>query len=208
MKSIFFCTIFAVMSISCNTITNKELPENKNEDGTDMFICTQNTFSDFVVLSASIDKMEKPHTATHVFKGILKNNTTNIYKKAVLTAELIIVLENGNELTCNEINYNKSLLGNGIVPQFRSNWKPNEEWIIDDIKTCTFPIEYFDYPVKEVYTQYYFKLTDQVNNTDTEIMASQRDVTEKWLQAKTKVKNRNVDCSDNSFEFGKFIKNK
>jgi hypothetical protein len=208
MKSIFFCAIFVIMSFSCNPIANKELPENKNEDGTDKFICTQNTFSDFVILSASIDKMGKPHTATHVFKGILQNNTTNTYKKTVLTAELIIVLENGNELSCSEINYTKSLLGSGTVPQFRSNWKPNEEWVIDEIETCTFPIEYFDYPVKKVYTQYYFKLTDQVNNTETEIMASERDVTEKWLKAKNKLTNNVVDCSNNALEFKKFIKNK
>ncbi|PWB21486.1 hypothetical protein [Flavobacterium sp. HTF] len=208
MKSTFFCIVVTVICLSCNSINNKELPENKNEDGTDMFICTENIFSGFVVLSSSLDKMQKPHTATHVFKGILKNNTQNIYKKVTLKAKLIIVLENGNELTCSDINYTKNLLGDGITPQFRSNWKPNEEWIIDKIKTCTFPVEYLDYPVKEVYTQYYFKLTDQVNNTETEIMASQRDVTEKWFNAKSKVINNSVDCSDNSFEFGKFMRNK
>ncbi|MDQ6471409.1 hypothetical protein RB619_12200 [Flavobacterium sp. LHD-80] len=152
--------------------------------------------------------MQKPNTVTHVFKGVLKDNTTNIYKKVTLTTELIIVLENGNELTCNDINYTKSLLRDGISPQFRSNWQPNEEWVIDEIKTSSFPVEYFDYPVKEVYTQYYIKLTDQINNTETEIIASQKDVTEKWLNAKSKVKNDIVDCSNNSFEFRKFIKYK
>ncbi|MFC5978173.1 hypothetical protein [Flavobacterium salmonis] len=52
------------------------------------------------------------------------------------------------------------------------------------------------------------KLIDQINNTETEIMTSQKDVTEKWLNAKSKVKNNVVDCSNNSFEFTKFIDKK
>ncbi|CAD0003354.1 hypothetical protein FLAT13_01637 [Flavobacterium salmonis] len=57
-------------------------------------------------------------------------------------------------------------------------------------------------------SQYYMKLIDQINNTETEIMTSQKDVTEKWLNAKSKVKNNVVDCSNNSFEFTKFIDKK
>ena len=171
-----------------------------------MFICTENRFSNFVVLSSSLDRMRKPRTVTHAFSGILKNNTSNIYRKVTLTAELIFILENGNKLYCKDINYKKTLLGDGITPCFRSNWKPNEEWAIAKIKTCSFPIEYFDYPVKEVYTQYYFKLTDQINNIETVIMASQRDVTEKWVNAKNKVVNNTVDCSDD--EFNNFLQRK
>lgn len=194
--------IFAVLLFSCNKTSDKELQEGQNQDGSDMFICTENKFSDFVVLSSSLDKMQKPRTVTHMFKGILKNNTSNIYKSVTLTAELIFILENGKELSCKDISYTRSLLG-GAIPEFRSNWKPNEEWAIDKIGTCTFDVQYFDYPVKEVYTQYYMRLEDQVNNTEKEIMVSQRDVTQKWIRAKNKVKNNVIDCSD--YDIKKYI---
>jgi hypothetical protein len=167
-----------------------------------MFICTENKFSDFVVLNSSLDKLQKPNTVVHLFKGTIKNNTPNIYKSVTLTAELIFVLENGKELSCKDISYTRSLLG-GSIPEFRSDWKPNEEWTIGKIETCSFDVEYFDYPVKEVYTQYYMKLEDQINNSEKEIMVSQRDVTEKWLRAKKKATSNIVDCSD--YEINKYI---
>lgn len=207
---LYFWGLLAVfMFNSCNESKNsKEVSEEKNNNGTDKFICTENNFSDFIVLSSSLDKYQKPYTSAYFFKGILKNNTENIYKKISIRGELILVLENGNELNCSDINITKSLLGDGITPDYRSNWKPNEEWKIDELKSCSFSIEYFDYPVKEVFTQYYLQLTDQINNTETEIMISQRDVTDKWKIAQKKVKNNNIDCDDDIRKISKFLKNK
>lgn len=190
---------------SCNKTSNKEVNNLENLDGSEMYNCVENRFSDFVVLSSSLDKNQKPNTSTYVFKGTLKNNTQNTYKGVTFWGELILILENGNELSCSDINYTKSLLGDGIALKYRSNWKPNEEWIIPKIETCNFSVEYFNYPVKEVYTQYFMELEDQINNTKTKILISRRNVIEKWLKAKRKTISGNIDCSDNSVEFNKYI---
>lgn len=205
MKLNFVILVFTLLFVSCN---NKEVSEEKNNDGTDKFICTENNFSDFVVVSSSSDKYNNPYVTTYVFKGKIKNNTENIYEKALIRGELILVLKNGNELACNEINYTKNFGGDGVNPEIRSNWKPNEEWDVEQLKSCSFPIEYFDYPVKEVFTQYYLQLTDQINNTEIELLISQRDVTDKWYVAKNKVKKNLVDCNDKAFELSIFLKNK
>lgn len=206
MKNSLLYLISAMILCSCNRTSNKEVNNLENLDGSEMYNCVENRFSDFVVLSSSLDKNQKPNTSTYVFKGTLKNNTQNTYKGVTFWGELILILENGNELSCSDINYAKSLLGDGIALKYKSNWKPNEEWIIPKIETCKFSIEYFDYPVKEVYTQYFMELEDQINNTKTKILISRRDVTKKWMQAKIKVINRSIDCSDNSIEFSQFMK--
>ena len=208
MKSNLIYVIFAILCLSCNQKNNRGVSEEKNNNGTDKFICTENIFSDFIVLSSSLDKYQKPYTSAYFFKGKLKNNTENIYKKVSIRGELILVLENGNELNCSDINITKSLLGDGIISDYRSNWKPNEEWEIKELKSCNFSIEYFDYPVKEVFTQYYLQLADQINNTETEIMISQRDVTDKWKIAQKKIQNNSVDCDDDIWKVSKFLKHK
>lgn len=207
MKLNFVILVFTILCLSCNK--NKEVSEEKNNDGTDkLFICTKNDFSNFVVFGSSSDKYNKPYMVTYVFKGKINNNTENIYEKAIIRGELILVLKNGNELTCNDINYTKVFGGDGVNPEMRSNWKPNEEWDIEQLKSCSFPIEYFDYPIKEVFTQYYLQLTDQINKTETELLISQSDVTNKWKFAQKKVKNNSVDCGDNAFDLSKFLKTK
>ncbi|MCZ8330701.1 MAG: hypothetical protein O9282_05255 [Flavobacterium sp.] len=206
MKLNFVILVFTILCLSCNK--NKEVSEVKNNDGTDKFICTKNNFSDFVVVGSSSDRYNKPYLVTYVFKGKIKNNTENIYEKAFIRGELILVLENGNELTCDDINYTKDFGGDGVNPEIRGNWKPKEEWDIEQLKSCGFPIEYFDYPIKEVFTQYYLQLTDQINNIETEILISQSDVTNKWKLAQKKVKNNSVDCEDKAFDLSKFLKTK
>ena len=205
MKLNFVILVFTLLFVSCN---NKEVSEEKNNDGTDKFICTKNNFSDFVVVSSSSDKYNKPYVATYVFKGKIKNNTENIYEKAIIRGEMILVLKNGNELTCNDMNYTKVFGGDGVNPEIKRNWKPNEEWNIKQLKSCSFPIEYFDYPAKEVFTLYYLQLTDQINNTEIELLISQRDVTDKWNVAKNKVKKNFADCSDKVFELSNLINKK
>lgn len=206
MKLNFVILVFTLLCVSCNK--NKEVSEEKNNDGTDKFICTKNDFSNFVVFGSSSDKYNKPYVVAYVFKGKINNNTEYIYEKAIIRGELILVLKNGNELTCNDINYTKVFGGDGVNPEIRSNWKPNEEWDIEQLKSCSFPIEYFDYPVKEVFTQYYIQLTDQINKTETELLISQNDVTNKWKFAQKKVKNNSVDCGDKAFDLSKFLKTK
>lgn len=42
----------------------------------------------------------------------------------------------------------------------RSNMKPNEVWFL-----CKVSKEYFDYPIKEMFTQqFYIEVEDQINN--------------------------------------------
>ncbi|EHM7982731.1 hypothetical protein MC916_002609 [Elizabethkingia anophelis] len=201
--------VFILILFSCK---NGGSQKNTNEatylnaDGTEKFLVPENLFSDFIVMSSSLYGNNKPSTVVYTVKVTLKNNTKNIYQKAFIRGELILVLENGNQLSCTDINYSKSYWG-GVISESKSNWKPNEDWNIDQLESCTFSVEYFDYPVKEVYTQYYLELTDQINNTTEEIMISQRDVTDKWLKAKNKIKIGTADCTDNLKDVSQFLGN-
>lgn len=201
--------VFILILFSCK---NGGSQKNTNEatylnaDGTEKFLVPENLFSDFIVMSSSLHGNNKPSTVVYTVKVTLKNNTKNIYQKAFIRGELILVLENGNQLSCTDINYSKSY-GGGVISESKSNWKPNEDWNIDQLESCTFSLEYFDYPVKEVYTQYYLELTDQINNTTEEIMISQRDVMDKWLIAKDKAKKGVSDCTDDIYSVSRFLGN-
>lgn len=180
--------------------------DEKNRDGSYKYICTQNRFSNFVVLNSSSDRKSKPYLVTYSFKGAIKNNTENIYEKAFIRGELVVVLKNGEELTCDKINYSKEMIGSGVFPVSKRNWKPNEEWILLDVESCRFSVEYFDYPIKEVYTQYFLQLTDQIHNSEIELMISKRDVTDRWKIAEKKYRNNISDCTDTGISL--FLKTK
>jgi hypothetical protein len=147
-------------------------------------------------------------STVYVFKGVLKNNTKNIYKSATVEGEVILVLENGNELSCSSIDSSFDPVLSSIAnSQTKYDWKPNEIWSIDELKSCTIPVEYFNYPVKQVFTQYYIDTKDQINNTSEKILVSQRDVTDRWLKAKDKVENNISDSNDYSFNISKYLQN-
>ncbi|MDE5430720.1 hypothetical protein [Elizabethkingia meningoseptica] len=204
-----FFLLFVLMLFSCKNNEHQKIINDApylNTDGTEKFLVPENLFSDFIVMSSSLHGDNIPSTVVYVVKVTLKNNTNNIYQKAFIRGELILVLENGNQLSCTDINYSKAF-GGGIMSKVKSNWKPNEDWNIDQLESCTFSVEYFDYPVKEVYTQYYLELTDQINNTTEEIMVSQRNVTDKWLRAKNKVMKGVTDCTDNLRDVSQFLGN-
>ncbi|MET3538758.1 hypothetical protein [Chryseobacterium limigenitum] len=180
-----------------------------NEDGTDKFLLEKNKFSNFVVLSSSTGRNNDPVSTVYVFKGVLKNNTKNIYKSATVEGEVILVLENGNELNCSSIDSSFDPVLSSIAnSQTKYDWKPNEIWSIDELKSCTIPIEYFNYPVKQVFTQYYIDTKDQINNASEKILVSQRDVTDRWLKAKEKIKRGGSDCTDYSFDISKYVESK
>lgn len=207
-NSTILSALFFTILLSCNKQTdnnNQKLQEYLNPDGTEKFLVPKNRFSNFIVLSTSLRNETKPTSVVYAFKGTLKNNTKNIYKTSSIRGELILVLENGNQLSCNQISTSAKVFGSDALSKYKYNWKPNEDWVIDELKSCEFSTEYFDYPVKEVFTQYYIKVQDQINNTSEEILVSQRDVTERWLRAKEKAKNNNSDCEDNIFSISKFI---
>lgn len=197
--------------INCNKqSTNNELDTSYlNEDGTEKFLVEKNKFSNFIVLSSSIGRNNNPVSTLYVFKGDLKNNTKNIYKSATVEGEVILVLENGNELSCSSIDSSFDPVLSSIAnSQTKYDWKPNEIWSIDELKSCTIPVEYFNYPVKQVFTQYYIDTKDQINNASEKILVSQRDVTDRWLKAKEKVNNNISDSNDYSFNISKYLQNK
>lgn len=207
-EKIIYFLLLALFLLSCNKQQNNSLAPYQNEDGTDKFIPIKKNFSDFIVLNSSLDNGKSPYAVTYAFKGAIKNNTKNIYKKAFIKCELILVLENGNELNSNKISYTSSLMNNDTDIKVNRNWKPNEEWFIDELQSCKVSKEYFDYPVKQVYTQYYVEVEDQVNNQISDILVSQNDVTEKWNKAKEKIKNDVSDCSDDVWELSSFLSSK
>lgn len=198
--------------INCNKqfSTNNELDTSYlNEDGTEKFLVEKNKFSNFIVLSSSIGRNNNPVSTLYAFKGILKNNTKNIYKIATIEGEVILVLDNGNELNCRSTSDSFDPILSSIAnSKTKYNWKPNENWVIDELKSCTIPVEYFSYPVKQVFTQYYINTEDQINNTSEKILVSQRDVTDRWLKAKKKVEKNIPDSNDYSFSISKYLENK
>ncbi len=200
--------LFTSLVLNCNKqSTNNELDTSYlNEDGTEKFLVEKNKFSNFIVLSSSIGRNNNPVSTLYAFKGILKNNTKNIYKSATIEGEVILVLVNGNELNCRSTSDSFDPVLSSIAnSKTKYNWKPNESWVIDELKSCTIPIEYFSYPVKQVFTQYYISTEDQINNTSEKILMSQRDVTDRWLKAKEKVKNNITDSNDYSFNISKYL---
>lgn len=216
MKKLILAFIVTINILSCNNPKknennvveeeNTEQNSDKNADGSFKYICAKNIFSDFIVMNSSLENNSKPHIVKYAFKGIVKNNTLDIYKSVALRCELIFVLENGNELNCNDFNYSKDLLGSGIFSTTRRNWKSNENWEIEEVLSCPFSTEYFDYPVKEVYTQFFIEVENQVNKTNEEILISQRDVTDLWKIAKKKHQNNSPDCKDT--KVSEFLKDK
>ncbi len=204
-ERIIYFLLLVLLLLSCNKQDSNSFAPYQNEDGTDKFVLVEKNFSDFIVLNSSLDRSKAPYAVTYAFKGIIKNNTKNIYKKAFIKCELILVLKNGNELNCDKISYTQSLMDDGIYSKVKSNWRPNDQWIIDELQSCTVSKDYFDYPVKEVYTQYYIEVEDQINNQTSDILVSQSDVTEKWNKAKKKIKTGVSDCSDDVWEVPIFI---
>lgn len=217
MKKTLLTIILSTSLLACNNNSKKDSNEainkdttdvnnDKNTDGAYKYPCTKNVFSDFIVMNTSLDKNSKPHLVKYAFKGIIKNNTQYIYKSVAIRCELIFVLENGKELTCNDFNYSKDLLGSGVFSTTRRNWKSKENWEIDKVLSCPFSTEYFDYPVKEVFTQFFIEAENQINGTNDEILISQRDVTDLWKIAKKKYQYNSPDCTD--AKVSEFLMNK
>ena len=210
----FVLLLISLCIISCTQNKNESKEEGfdksyLNDDGTEKFLLNKRKFSNFLVLSSSIGRNNDPVSTVYVFKGVLKNNTKNIYKSATVEGEVILVLENGNELSCSSIDSSFDPVLSSIAnSQTKYDWKPNEIWSIDELKSCTIPVEYFNYPVKQVFTQYYIHTKDQINNASEKILVSQRDVTDRWFKAKEKIDNNISDCSDYSFEISKYVENK
>jgi len=113
------------------------------------------------------------------YQGELKNNTPNIYKKAIVRTQLFFTLQNQNILTCDEIDYTKEFLGS-LDFKLRSNWKPEEKWQLKELESCSFSIEYADYPITKVRIQYYIELWDQINESHSNFLLLEKDVTDKW----------------------------
>lgn len=204
-KQYYIIMVFSLLILSCNKKSNvNNLDDTKNSDGTEKFICSKNKFSDFIVLSSNLDNTNKPRTIIKSFRAYIINNTNTIYKKAVLRPEIILELENGKTLSSKDIDYTRSLGGNPTF-ELKTNWKPNEEWYIDNLSTCSFSIEYIDYPVKNVYSQYYLEYEDQINGTNNELLVSEKDITKEWKAVIKKVKNKITDSDDSSRNISKFI---
>lgn len=201
-----------IVFITCSKqfSTNNELDTSYlNEDGTEKFLVEKNKFSNFIVLSSSTGRNNNPESTVYAFKGILKNNTKNIYKSVSIEGEVILVLENGNQLSCSSIDSSLDPALSSIAnSRTKYDWKPNETWSIDELKSCTISVEYFNYPVKQVFTQYYIYTEDQINKTSEKILMSQRDVTDRWLKAKKKVEKNLTDSNDNSFNISKYLETK
>jgi hypothetical protein len=151
----------------------------------------------FYVLYSSLDDTKKPRNITYLFSGAFQNNTNNLYAEGTINMKVSITLENGNVLTEKDLT---DVPFNDILShQFFHNWMPGQTVKINRLRSISIPIEYADYPVKDVVLEYSLELTDKINQTHEEIDLASISVIDKWRAAVKKVRTGKVDADDSNF---------
>ncbi len=129
---------------------------SSQKDKSNQYAITSGRINDFYVVSSDLDPTRKPRYIKYLFTGKIKNNTTNIYASAYLTMRLSIELENGNvleEKDLNDIPFNDILSHKSF-----ENWKPGQSVEVNRLVSISIPVEYADYPVKNVVIKYSVKM--------------------------------------------------
>lgn len=180
-----FCAVLSLLLliISCNQKDNN----------------TDSIFQEVSRTKSQFDKVGIYYK--YLYKGDIKNISSNILDKVVTTVEVEFLLENGNVIT--QKDYQTVFPTSGM--DFKYSWKPNEIMSIDDdeeknsrllyplsypdgdkgtgLSSGYIPSRYKDYPIKRVLAILYFETTDVVNqkeNTYQNII----DITEEWNKLK------------------------
>lgn len=191
-NSIYLTLIIAMFVI----IPSCKAPSSQKEKS-DQYMITPGRVNDFYVVSSDLDPARKPRYITYLFTGRIKNNTTNIYASAYLTMSVSIELENGNVLEEKDLN---DIPFNGILSHKSfENWKPGQAVEVNRLVSISIPVEYADYPVKDVVIQYSAKLDDKISQTQEEDIIASVSVMDKWRTAVKKVKVGKVDADDGDF---------
>lgn len=111
--------------------------------------------------------------------------------------KLSITLENGNvleEKDLNDIPFNDML-----SHKFFQNWEPGETLYLNKVVSISIPVEYAEYPVKDVVLDYSLDLENQVDKMDEEIALASMSVLDKWRLSVIRVKSGKADTNDSDF---------
>jgi hypothetical protein len=163
----------------------------------DQYTITHGRVNNFYVVSSDLDPAKKPRYIRYLFTGTIRNNTKNIYANTYVTMRLSIELENGNvleEKDMDDIPFNDILSHKSL-----ENWKPGQAVEVNRLVSISIPVEYADYPVKDVLIQYTAKLDDKINQTQEEDVIASVSVIDKWKVAIKKVKTGKADADDGNF---------
>lgn len=174
------------------TLRKVQTYSESSESNTKTLVEIENgNIDDFYSVSSEYDKEEKPTDIVYIYKGNLKNTSTQLFEDTTINLEINLILENGNILT--EREYGSGFLGEGIMAiNSVKDWKPNEIREVKGFLSIDIPVKYIDYPIKSVVAKYSFKCEDQINNK-TESFFIEKDITEKWKSVSIRVREGNTD---------------
>jgi len=136
----------------------------------------------------------------YVYKGSLRNNTSNIYKQVKINMRVIINLENGQQLTDQSINDdNKLAFFSGLESlHIEDMVEPGKDYEMKEFESAQIDPKYADYPVKSVLIQFTAGTNDEINNTSTEdILIKNEDVTDKWKEIMSNTDQKNISIDTN-----------
>jgi hypothetical protein len=195
-RSTIFLSLFAIALIilsGCEDSTSPSGPSNEQKD----FFMRSIKADDFYVLGSSLDDTKAPKDIVYLFNGSIQNNSDNLYTSVTLKLNTSIELENGTVLTKQEIDQN--MFGGVLSIKAISNFKPKEKVDIQRLESFAIPVEYANYPVKDVTIEYSVELEDQIHQTNEERVFKTVSVIDKWRHAVAKVKADKTDANDVNF---------
>ncbi|MBN8856562.1 MAG: hypothetical protein BGO55_24075 [Sphingobacteriales bacterium 50-39] len=200
MKSAQRRLAFYALSLLLIAILTTVMPgcgASSSQGTSNQYTITPGRVNNFYVVSSDLDPARKPRYIEYLFTGTIKNNTANIYASVYIKMRVSIELGNGNvleEKDLNDIPFNNILSNKSI-----QNWKPGQAIEVNRLVSISIPIEYADYPVKDVIIQYTAKLENKINQTQEEDVIASVSVIDKWQTAVKKVRIGRADSDDGNF---------
>jgi hypothetical protein len=190
---LFLLTLALVVLLGCEDSTSQNRSGNEQND----LIMQAGKADDFYVLCSSLDDAKAPKEIVYLFNGVVQNNTDNTYANVTLRLNASIELENGTVLTKQEIDQN--VFGGLLSLTTFRDFKPKAKVNIQRLESIAIPMEYADYPIKDVTMEYAVELEDQIHQTNEERVIKTVSVMDKWKRAVTKAKANKTDATDVNF---------
>ncbi|HEY4291237.1 MAG TPA: hypothetical protein VGN00_29250 [Puia sp.] len=188
--SLLLVTVVTIVISGCGASSSQPAATNQ-------FTLKPGKVDNFYVLCSSLDDAKKPRYIKYLFTGTLQNNTNNIYSEGTIKMKMSITLENGTILTEKDLN---DIPFNDILShQFLHNWKPGQTFGVNRLVSISIPVEYADYPVKDVVVEYSAKLVDKINQTQENDVITSVSVMDKWKAVVKKAKVGRTDADDDNF---------
>lgn len=121
----------------------------------------------------------------YYYKGNLRNNTQNLYKEVRINMRVIMVLENGQQLTDESIHHNDGLVDlSGLFSlHILDMVEPGKDYKVRDFESASIDPSYAKYPIQSVSLQFTVETKDEINGTSSDkILIENEEVTDKWRE--------------------------